>query len=127
MSYATRAQLDAALAPALLAQLTDDTAGTTADEAIIAEAMAQADAEMDLYLGQVVTTPLPQVPPVLARIAVQLTLYFLYLRRNVADETRLAEYRNCQKILAEIAAGRLRLEALTVDTPDASRLRLVAL
>ncbi|KAB2923130.1 MAG: DUF1320 domain-containing protein [Candidatus Contendobacter sp.] len=127
MAYATRAQLDAALAPALLAQLTDDTAGTTADEAVIAEAMAQADAEMDLYLGQVVTTPLPQVPPVLARIAVQLTIYFLYLRRNVADETRLAEYRNCTRILGEIAAGKLRLEALTAETPEASRLRLVAL
>lgn len=127
MSYATRAQLDAALAPALLAQLTDDTAGTTADETIIADAMAQADAEMDVYLGQVVTTPLPQTPPVLARIAVQLTLYFLFLRRNLADEARVAEYRNCTRLLGEIAAGRLRLEALTAQTPEASRLRLVAL
>lgn len=127
MAYATRAQLDAALAPALLAQLTDDAAGATADEAIIAEAMAQADAEMDLYLGQVATTPLPQVPPVLARVAVQLAIYFLYLRRGLADETRLAEYRNCTRILGEIAAGRLRLEALTPETPDAIRLRLTAL
>ena len=127
MAYCTRAQLNAALAPTLLAQLTDDVAGVTANETTIAEAMAQADAEMDLYLGQVVTTPLPQVPPVLARVAVQLTLYFLYLRRNVADETRLAEYRNCTRILGDIAAGKLRLEALTAETPEASRLRLTAL
>lgn len=127
MAYATRAQLDVALAPALLAQLTDDAAGTTANEDVLAEAMAQADAEMDLYLGQVVATPLPQVPPVLARVAVQLTIYFLYLRRGLADDTRQAEYRNCTRILGEIAAGRLRLEALTPETPEASRLRLAAL
>lgn len=127
MAYCARAQLNAALAPALLAQLTDDAAGAVPDEDVIAEAMAQADAEMDLYLGQVATTPLPRTPPVLARVAVQLTLYFLFLRRNLADETRAAEYRNCQKILAGIAAGDLRLEALAPETPEASRLRLEAL
>lgn len=127
MAYCTREQLDVALAPTLLAQLTDDAAGAVADEAVIAEAMAMADAEMDLYLGQAVTTPLPQVPPVLARIAVQLTLHFLYLRRNVADETRQAEYRNCTRLLQDIAAGKLRLDALTPETPDAGRLRLAAL
>lgn len=127
MAYCTRAQLDGALAPTLLAQLTDDVAGVTPNEALIAEAMAQADAEMDLYLGQVATTPLPQVPLVLARVAVQLTVYYLYLRRGVADETRQAEYRNCIRMLGEIAAGKLRVELLTPEAPEALRLRLTAL
>lgn len=126
MAYCTREQVDAALSPALLAQLTDDTAGTAVDEDIIAEAMTLADGEIEAYVGRTVTT-FTTVPPILARVAVQLTLYFLFLRRNLADEVRAAEYRNCQKILNDIATGRLQLAPLAGLPPASEAVHLVAL
>jgi phage gp36-like protein len=112
MSYCTRAQLDEALAPALLAQLTDDAAGVLADETIIAAMMAQADAVLDLYLGQAMTLPLTEpatLPPALERVAVQLTIYFLYLRRGLVDEARRDEYRSNLQLLSQVASGRIRV------------------
>lgn len=125
MGYATRAQLEEALTPTLLAQLTDDSAGVTPDEGLIAEMMAQADDLIDVYLGQAVPLPVtaPEtLPPALSRIAVQVTIYFLYLRRGLADEARREDYRSQVQLLSQMATGKIR-----VVTPDIGTTRYFAL
>lgn len=119
MGYCTREQLTAALTPALLAQLTDDAAGTTPNETLIAEMMAQADDVMNLYLGQAVAGPVTApatLPPALARIAVQLTIYFLYLRRGLVDDARREDYRSHLQLLSQMAAGKIRVVTPEIGT-----------
>jgi phage gp36-like protein len=67
----------------------------------------------------------------LTRIAVQITLYHLFLRRNLTD-SRKDEYANCQQMLKDLQTGKLRLEcqqpdSLDVNAPGASYTQPVAL
>jgi len=65
----------------MVAQLTDDSAGTTIDSAIVSRAIADADTEIDTYLRGKHTVPLTTVPDSVRKWSVILSIWYLYARR----------------------------------------------
>jgi phage gp36-like protein len=122
MSYCTVDQVLTALDPVSLAQLTDDLQAQDIAVERIDEAIQAAEAEIDGYLGMVVALPLATAPALLGRLAVQMALYHLFLRRN-QGAYREVEYQNCRALLRDIAAGRVSLGLAAADAPLALRLR----
>ncbi len=67
MAYSTQAQVETAVGgPVRLAELSDLDNSGVADAGVIAEAIAEADGEIDSYLGQRFFVPLATVPAVIA-------------------------------------------------------------
>lgn len=108
MSYCTVSQVLAAMDPVSMSQLTDDVSASEITKERIEEAITAADAEIDSYLGMVTTLPLSTIPVLLGRIAVQIALYHLFLRRN-QGQYREVEYQNCRAWLKDIASGKVTL------------------
>lgn len=103
----------------VLIQLTDDEAAGLVNEQRVAEAISQADAEIDSYCGGRYSVPFSTVPEVVRKISVDIALYTLYCRRvEEAPAVRTERYRNAIRQLEGIARG---LISLGVDpAPSAS-------
>ena len=69
-----------------LVQLTNDADGDTIDEDVYAEARADADAEIDGYIGARYGLPLASTPALIKRLSITLTTYHLYRRRITDDD-----------------------------------------
>ena len=78
MPYATQSDLEERFGPQELAQLTDRVDGLMPDPAVIARALADAEAEIDGYLAARYTVPLSAVPAVLVRLTCDIARYRLY-------------------------------------------------
>lgn len=91
-----------------LVQLSDRSMTATAiDETVVAAKLADADAEIDGYLGQRFTLPLASVPPVLKRIATDLARYHLYDDRATEQVTK--RYDDAIAFLKGVAKGDLSI------------------
>jgi phage gp36-like protein len=77
------------------------------DAAVAERALADADAEIDVYLAGTYELPLPSVPPVLTRIACDIARYRLWDDR--APEEVRARYEDARRVLEAIAAGKVTL------------------
>lgn len=115
MSYATAADLALIVPPETLRQLAaDDPMATAPDPAIVAAALAYADARIDAALASA-GVRLPDPPPAIIReLAAGLARAWLYARRPEGMDCPDAQRRHAdahEKLLLEIAAGRLRLGA----------------
>ena len=120
MTYLTRANLEARFGATLIADL--ESGG-----AVVADAIADAQAEVDTYLASRYTLPLSSVPDAITRIAAQIARYNLWRRDVPADHPAYVAYRDALKDLARIADGSMNLglsqlgEALPQDGgPSAS-------
>lgn len=114
MDYCTLADVLAASDTETLLGLTDDEGSGDVDEAIVQAAISKATEEINARLKTFLSV-LPTMPePLLIRIAVQITLYHLYLRRNIT-EARKDEYAICQQLLRDLQSGKLRLEVPTAE------------
>ena len=111
MSYCVQTDIAKLLTPAQLVQLTDDDANGVADAAPITEAIAEADAEIDGYLGSRYTVPVSPVPALLRTFSVAISLWKLYGRRSISNERRRQEYEDAIAKLKDLAAGRMVLPA----------------
>lgn len=121
MAYATQADLVTRFGSAELAQLTDPVAGAQPDAGVIARALADADAQIDLALAKRYALPLAAVPAVLVRIAADIARYLLWNDR-ATDQVR-ARYKDACGLLDRIAAGDVQLgdaAALTASTAAAA-------
>lgn len=107
MPYATQADLEARFGVDELTQLTDRVGAGVPDAAIVARALADADAEIDGYLASRYDLPLTTVPPVLARIACDIARYRLWEDR-ASEEVRL-RYEDARRMLESIARGQVSL------------------
>ncbi len=107
MSYATQADLEERYGTDELTQLTDRTGAGGPDAAIVARALADADAEIDGYLASRYSLPLDTIPPMLARIACDIARYRLWEDR--ASEEVRRRYEDARRLLESIAAGRVSL------------------
>lgn len=107
MPYATQADLEARFGTDELTQLTDRVGAGIPDAAIVARALADADAEIDGYLASRYALPLATVPPVLARIACDIARYRLWEDR-ASEEVRL-RYEDARRLLESIARGQVSL------------------
>lgn len=115
MPYATRAEMEARYGAEELAQLTDRLGtGLVADD-VLARALADADAEVDAYLGGRYTLPLTSTPPVLVRVACDIARYRLWA--DMASEEVRARYEDARRMLEQIASGAVRLGSLSAGTP----------
>jgi phage gp36-like protein len=130
MAYCTASDLtNSGLSSATLIQLTDDNGDGVADAAVIAEAIAQADAEIDGYLGGRYAIPVAPVPALLRNLSVAVSAWKLYSHRGLNDERRRQDYDDAIATCRRLAKGEMVLPAATsgevatdgADLPEASR------
>ncbi len=125
MAYCTKTDLLGQIPEETLIQLTDDTGSGSEDDAAIAGAISDADAEIEAYCGENYTLPFDPVPVIIRKVSVDISIYNLYARRQGAPDDRAKRYDNAVKLLRDIAAGRVSLGAsapteTSQDTVEAS-------
>lgn len=113
MSYATAADLALRFGEAELAQLADPLHTGEPDAAVLALALADADAEIDGYLAARYQLPLPSVPAVLVRVACDVARYRLWADR-ASDEVR-RRYEDASKLLTNLSKGVVALGLAEAD------------
>lgn len=109
MDYATRSDLEKQLAPAEVVQLADDDGDGVADAGVIERALADAEAEINAYLGTRYRLPLATVPELIRRLTVDLALWHLYRRRDLATEARSKQHDDAVALLKRLADGTVTL------------------
>ncbi len=110
MAYCSQSDLLTMISQEELAELTADL-GDLPDPFVVAEVIAQAEAEIDVYLGSRYALPLTPTPPRLKALAVDMTIYQLYSRRSAVPAVRRERYAAAVAFLKAVAAGNLSLEA----------------
>lgn len=122
MPYASQADLEARFGAAELAQLTDRVLGTLVEPAVVAAALADADALIDGYLAQRYALPVNPVPPLLKRVACDIARFLLH-GKSAGEKVRQA-YDDALKVLRDLADGRAALpgaaEAPSAQAPAAA-------
>jgi phage gp36-like protein len=118
MAYCTQSDLLTMISQEELAELTADS-GDLPDAFVVQEAIAQADAEIDAYLGSRYALPLTPTPPRLKALAVDMAIYHLYSRRSVVPAVRRDKYEAAVAFLKTVAAGTLGLEG-SEEAPGAT-------
>lgn len=114
MTYAIQQDLVDRFGDQELLQLTDRTNSGSIDAAVVAKALADADAEIDSYLCVRYALPLASVPEIIARLACDMARYYLYDER--ATEQVSKRYDNAVKLLKSIASG---AASIGVDSANA--------
>ncbi len=113
MSYANSDDLRLLLSEKELVQLASDGRSRSWDEdrvqAVLTEAIDQADGEIDGYIGMAVELPLVTVPRVVENISAKIAVYNLLRRRPSVPDHWQSEYRRCLAMLEKIAEGKLSL------------------
>ena len=109
MAYATQADLIGRIGEESLIDLTDraDPPTGAVDAAVVAGALADADAKIDGYLRVRYALPLSEAPPALRVLAVDLALYALH-RFEVPDLIE-QRYKATIAFLRDVAAGKVLL------------------
>jgi len=102
MSWLTRADLENRFGMDAITEL--ETGGAS-----VALAMADAEAETESYLAQVVPLPIITVPDTVKRIAAMIARYNLWRRDLPEDHPVVIAYKGVLKELSDIAAGRVSL------------------
>jgi phage gp36-like protein len=113
MAYSTKADILLQLPEDSLITLTDDeNTGAVVDE-VVTRAIADADAEIDGYVGTRHTVPLSPVPTVIRLASVRMAIYHLHARRSlvsVPDQVK-TDYDNQVRLLRDISKGVVSLGA----------------
>ncbi len=122
MPYATQADLDQRFGAAELIRLTDRATPRTGqiDAAVVARAIADAEAEINGYLQGRYALPLASVPAVLVRVTSDIARYYLY--DDAATDQVRDRYKDSVALLKGIADGRvsLGLDQAAVQVKDSS-------
>ena len=105
--YCTQSDLVTRFGQAELVQLTDTTGSNQIDAAVVAQAIADAEAEIDAYLTARYDLPLASVPANLERLACDIARYRLYADRPT-DLVDL-RYRDAIRYLEQVGRGAIAL------------------
>ena len=116
MAYCILADIKKAISEAVLIQLTDDDNIGAIITENVTKAIARADAEIDGYCAVKYAVPFTTVPPVVAGLSLDMSIYYLYKRRTVSEDVQKS-YDNAIARLKDIAKGLL---SLGVDPPPAA-------
>jgi phage gp36-like protein len=111
MAYCSEDDLLKMVPQAELAELTAES-GEAPDSRIINEAISQADAEIDSYLGVRYAVPLSSPPARVKALSIDLAIYHLYSRRSVIPPVRQQKYEAAVAFLQQVGAG----QAVLVDS-----------
>lgn len=129
MPYCTQSDLVTRFGQAELVQLTDTTGSGQIDAAVVSQAIADAEAEIDAYLTARYSLPLASVPANLERLACDIARYRLYADRptDLVD----IRYRDAIRYLEQVGRGVIALAStpapdtggavMSSDTPVFSR------
>ncbi|GAB62650.1 MAG: DUF1320 domain-containing protein [Candidatus Jettenia sp.] len=110
MAYSTLNDIKKLISEASVTQLTDDENTGAVNQTRVDEAIAQADAEIDTYCGQVFTVPFTTVPDIVKKASVDIAIYNLYSRRvEQMPETRRDRYKDAIALLTKIAEGKISI------------------
>ena len=114
MAYCTQADIIKSLPEAELAQLTDDSAGTTVDSDVVNESIAWADALIDTYCRQKYSVPFSTTPEMIKGLSIDLAIYDLFTRRvhGATPDMVMHKYDQAMLILRDISQGK----AFVLDT-----------
>ncbi len=107
MGYATQQDMIDRFGQAELVQLTDRYNTGSIDATVLGQHLADADNKIDGYLEGRYTLPLAVVPKSLARIACDITRYFLH--DNAATEEVRARYEDATRYLEKVSEGKITL------------------
>ncbi len=88
-------------------------------QATLAEAIDQADGEIDAYIGAKVELPLQTVPRLIANLSAKIAVYNLMRRRPSVPDHWESEYKRCLSLLEKIASGKLALGLASDDDKGA--------
>ena len=114
MAYCVLADLEKMLPASALINLSNDIAGATSvNSAVIAEAIDQADREIDSYLSIAgYSVPCDPVPPIVTNLSIKMAIWNLHVRKYFDSSVWRKTYEDCQKLLEKIAEGKLTLGQL---------------
>lgn len=110
MTYATQTDLIERFGELELAQRTNRVDRATIDTVVLGRALADADAEIDSYLATRYTLPLSSTPPVVNRLACDITRYRLF--DDGVPETVRVRYQDAVSVLKRLASGDMLLEGM---------------
>ena len=125
--YSSLADLEKRLDPRHLVALADDDNDGVADEGVINQAIADADAEIDSYVRSRYRVPFAPVPQIVQTLSAILAINNLFARRReTASPENQRRYEQAIALLQGIAQSRLDLgdagEALEHDLPSSTTL-----
>lgn len=116
--YAVQSDLETRYGTEELAQLSDRTAGVVVNATVVARAIADAQAEIDSYVGARYAVPLAPVPDLINRVCCDIARYYLHEDR-VTDQVR-KRYEDCVDLLQAIATGKAELSLAADGSPAPS-------
>jgi phage gp36-like protein len=119
MSYNTKEDILGEVAEDILTQLTDDANMGTIDDSKVDLAISRADSEVDGYCGKRYQVPFDPAPPFVKALALDITVYNLFSRRESVPENRKTRRDAAVKNLEQIAKGIVTL-GLQDPTPPAT-------
>ena len=117
MAYSTIDDIKNQLDEVRLIQLTDDENTGAVVEERVTRAIADADEEIDGYVGARHAVPLATVPSIIRKLSVDIAINNLYARREKSSEIRETRYKNAIRFLKQVALGKISLGA---DDPEGS-------
>jgi phage gp36-like protein len=114
MSYCTTENITDRIGEPALIQLTDDAGAGEVDDDIVAAAIAASEATIDAYCQKRYTVPLSPIPAQIAGLCVDIAVYNLYSRSDLAmPEVRKDRYNAAIRFLEKAAEGKIELGAST--------------
>lgn len=117
MTYATTADLIRRFGEAEVLQLSDHDITGEIDEAVVAQALADADEVIDGYVSGRYAVPLTPVPALVAMVACDLARHRLH--RDAPTEAVLAAHKQAMALLDDIAKGKVTLRAAGITAAEA--------
>jgi phage gp36-like protein len=118
MAYCAQDDLLKLIPEEELAEITAES-GDSPDTAVVNEAIAKADSEIDAYCGVRYSVPFSTVPERVKSLSVEMAIYHLYSRRSVVPEVRRQKYEDAIILLKAIAQGAAVL-SVSGETPTAT-------
>ena len=117
MSYTSLAKLTAKFGEHMLISLTDrgDVATDAIDTDVIDQALADADAMIDGYVGVRYALPMETTPPLIGSLALAITVYNLHV---ASPDPKIEEdYKAALRTVRDISGGGVRLPIAGADAP----------
>lgn len=116
MPYAIQTDLERAISPEKLRQLTDDDRDGEADTAVVTKLITDADAMIDSMIGVKYATPISPTPAVLAAGSSTLSIWYAFRRRSIAAPPDVQKaYDDFIAFLKLVAEGKAVIATATQD------------
>ena len=105
MGYCTQTDIEARYTAEDLRRFADHDGDGAADPGVIAQAIADADAEIDSYLGKRYQVPLRAAPAAVTNASITVAWYRLALGRDSVSESIDKAYERTLRWLEKVSAG----------------------